>query len=776
MERKSFKVPKTVQKSIPIKKIWEDGLFELSELNNGLKQYSVTYSISDINYSISSPLEKEIKFLQWEAVLNSFDTNARYKISIFKRKINTKNLLETVAMSEKGDRYDDYRKAFNDVVIKKALQANGITQEIYLTVTAWKNDVSAAVSFFNRQFSQTSQAFSNMGASFSQVDAVERLRIFHDFYRQGEEIHYNLDLKDMMKQGADIRDYICPDVYDSNNHSADHFKIGDTYGRAIFLRDYASFIKDDIVSKLCAISRPCCFSIDLVAISTDEAIKAANNIKMRVETNKIKYLRKAAEKGIYGAEITYDMKQQLEQADEYLNDLTERDQRMFVANISMVHLARTKEELDEDTEEIFSAARTKMCQMSTLYFEQLKGLVTALPYGVNWLSAERTLTTENVGVFLPFRAQEVTDKGGLYFGVNQITGNLITVDLMKLTNQNRFSIGVPGSGKSMGVKMDILQIFLNTDHDIIILDPENEYSEFVELLGGQIIHLSATSDTHINPFDMVEGYAESKKNTYYEKSTFIVSLLELIDNKDSIGADDKSIIDRCVSNIYKKANGVTPTLKELRAELNIQPEDRAKTLALKLELFTEGSLNVFSNQTNISFDNRIVCFDTSKLENDLKIIGNLIVADCLVNRVTENWNKSKITELKLDEFQEMLREHYSASYFNSAWRRYRKRGAFPHGLTQNVEYLRSNVEFNTMLGNSSCVSLYQLTPDDMSDIAITYNLSDEQLKKVSATAEPGTGLVKIGGSIIPFDSRISKSNILYSLFTTKAGEWNVKKK
>ena len=775
MEKNSFKVPRTVQETIPIKKIWEDGVFQLSETKNGMKQYSVTYQISDINYSISSPSEKENKFLQWEAVLNSFDTDARYKISIFKRKINTQNLLKTVALPTKGDKYDKYREAFNEVVIKQALQANGITQEIYLTVSAWKDDIKAALAFFNRQFSQISQSFSYMGAKIRQIDATERLRIFHDFYRQGEETNYHLDLKDMMKQGSDIRDYICPDIYDTDKHSADHFKIGNTFGRAIFLRNYASFIKDDIVSKLCSISRPCCFSIDLVAIPTDESIKAAQNIKMRVESNKVKYLQKAADRGMYGATITYDMQQQLDEADEYLNDLTERDQRMFVANISMVHLANTKEELDEDTEEIFSAARTKMCQMSTLYFEQLKGLVTALPYGVNWLSSERTLTTEGAGVFLPFRAQEVTDKGGLYFGINQITGNLITVDLMNLPNQNRFSIGIPGSGKSMSVKMDVLWIFLNTDHEIIILDPENEYSEFVELLGGQVIHLSATSETYINPFDMVEGYAESKKNTYYEKSTFIVSLLELIDNKDSIGADDKSIIDRCVSAVYKNAaDGITPTLKDLREELNRQPEERAKVLALKLELFTDGSLNVFSNQTNISFNNRIVCFDTSKLENDLKIIGNLIVSHCLVNRVTENWKKGKITELKLDEFQEMLREHYSANFFNSAWRRYRKRGAFPHGITQNIEYLRSNVEFNTMFGNSPCVSLYQLTPEDMDDISGTYNLSEEQLKKVSATAEPGTGLVKVGASIIPFDSRIPKSNLLYSLFTTKAGEWNAK--
>lgn len=680
-------------------------------------------------------------------------------------------MLDTVALPLKNDEYDKYRNVFNDVVIKKALQANGITQEIYLTVTVWKKDISAAISFFNRQFIQISQAFANLNAKIEQVNAVERLRIFHDFYRQGEETDYNFNFQDMIRQGADVRDYICPDIYDSDRHSADYFKFGKTYGRSIFLRNYASFIKDDIVTKICSISRPSCFSIDLVAIPTDESIQSANKIKMRVEGNKAKYLRKAAERGIYGATITYDMQQQLNEADEYLNDLTERDQRMFVANISMVHLASTKEELDEDTEEIFAAARSKMCQLSTLYFEQLKGLVTSLPYGVNWLSSERTLTTEGAGIFLPFRTQEITDKGGLYFGNNAITGNLITVNLAELNNPNRFVIGVPGSGKSFGVKMNILELFLNTDHRIIILDPENEYSELVKALGGQIIKLSASSHTHINPFDMVSGYAEHESAAYYEKSNFIISLFELIDKRDPIGADDKSIIDRCVINIYRKSNGATPILKDLRSELEAQPEERAKALALKLELFTTGSLNVFSNQTNISFDNRIICFDTSKLDGDLKTIGNLIVTDCLVNRVTENNKNGYWTDLFLDEFQTMLKEQFSAQYFNSAWRRYRKRSASPCGITQNIEYLKSDVEFSTMLGNSTCVTMYQLTPDDIDIVADMYKLSAKQLEYVSATTKPGNGLIKVGGNVVPFNGRFPKGNILYDLMTTKPGEW-----
>lgn len=771
LEKNSFKIPKRVQETIPVKKVWNDGIFQLAESYNNLKQFSVTYRISDINYSISSQDEKADKFIQWEGVLNSFDPDARYKISIFKHKINTKQLTDTVTMALQNDEYDKYRNAFNEIIINKAMAANGITQEIYLTVSVWKSDLKSAMAFFTRQYSQISQAFAQLSSSIEQLNASDRLKIFYDFYRQDEEADYNLDLNEMMRQGNDVRDYICPDIYDTDKHSSNCFKLGKKYGRALFVRNYASYIKDDIVSTLCNINRSCCFSIDLVAVPTDESIKAAQKIKMRVEGNKDKYLRKAAERGNYAASITYDMQKQLDEADEYLNDLTERDQRMFVANISMVHLADTKEELDEDTEEILSAARTKMCQMATLYFQQLKGLITALPYGVNYLCAERTLTTEGAGIFLPFRAQEVTDKGGLFFGVNAVTGNLITVDLSKLNNPNRFAIGIPGSGKSFGVKMNIFELFLSTDHDIIILDPEKEYSDIVRALGGQIIKLSASSDNHINPFDMVKGYAEKQSTAFYEKSNFIISLFELIDKSETIGADDKSIIDRCVRNIYLKCEQ-TPTLKDLQNELKEQEELRAKTLALKLELFTTGSLNVFSNQTNVNFEHRIVCFDTSALNGDLKTIGNLIVTDCLLNRVTNNFNAKKWTDLFFDEFQTMLQEKYSAQYFNSAWRRYRKRMASPCGLTQNIEYLKSDVEFSTMLGNSSCVTMYQLTADDINIVSDMYGLSEKQLKHVSATSEAGNGLMRVGGNIIPFNGRIPKTNILYNLMTTKAGEWN----
>ena len=769
-EKESLKLPKTVQDSIPIKKIFKDGIFQLTEKVGKENQFSVTYRINDINFEACSPSEKKTKFLNWEAVLNSFDPTARYKISIFKHKINVDKLQQDITIQNQNNEYDKYRKLLNEVMLNKALIGNGITQEIYLTVSTFTKDVNSARGFFQRQLTQISQAILTLSTRIEQLNATERLRLLHDFYRQGEESNFSFDFDEFQKRGKDARDYICPNYITTENHSADYIRLGDNYCRSLFLRNYATAVNCNIISKLCRIDSPCCLSVDVVSVPISEAIKATQDIKMRVESNKLKYIRKAAEKGMYGAMPTYDMEQEILATDEWLTDLNERDQGMFVANISISHLAGTKEQLDEDTNNILTAARENMCQMANLTFQQYQGLITSLPYGANYLNSEMLLSTEGVAAFLPFRTQEVMDEGGFYFGTNAITGNLINVDFSKLNNTNRFVIGIPGSGKSFGVKLNIVEIFLRTNSNIILLDPEQEYIELVKALGGQIIELSPNANTHINPFDMVQGYGEDVASSYYEKSTFIVSLFEQIDKSEIIGADEKSIIDRCVIKLYKECKS-TPTLYDLKELLEKQPEDRAKELALKLELFTTGSLNVFSQQTNIDFTNRIICFDTSKLKGDLQTIGHLIVTDCLVNKVTENFNNGIKTFLFFDEFQTMLRSTYSAQYFNSAWRRYRKRDASPCGITQNIEYLNSDVEFSTMLGNSSFVTLYQLTPTDIDIVADIYNLSAKQLKYVSETAVAGNGLMRIGGNIIPFNGQFPKDNELYNLMSTKAGEW-----
>jgi len=382
---------------------------------------------------------------------------------------------------------------------------------------------------------------------------------------------------------------------------------------------------------------------------------------------------------------------QRQEAKDFQDDLMNRDQRMFLANLTIVHTADTLAELDNDTEGILTTGRKHTCQLATLKWQQMDGLLTCLPIGVRYLTNLRTLTTESLAVLMPFWVQEIQDQGGVYFGDNAISRNLILCNKAKLQNPNAFLLGVPGSGKSFSAKELILFLALATNDDILVCDPEREYAALIEAMGGEVIRIAAGSKDHINALEMVEGYSDGT-NPLAEKSEFILSLFEQLDN-EGITGKQRSLLDRSLENVYKKFKrkkregtaGSMPTLRDLRAELLEQPEQEAKELALTMELFTEGSLDVFAHQTNVDTKNRMIVYDIFGLGKQLKAMGLLVVTDAILNRVTENWRQGKRTHIFLDEFHVVFENEHSGEFFNSAWRRFRKRNAFPTAITQNVE-------------------------------------------------------------------------------------------
>ncbi|MFQ7317930.1 MAG: VirB4-like conjugal transfer ATPase, CD1110 family, partial [Massilimicrobiota timonensis] len=376
------------------------------------------------------------------------------------------------------------------------------------------------------------------------------------------------------------------------------------------------------------------------------------------------------------------------------------------------------------------------------------------------------LTTESLAVLNPFRVQEIMDKDGIYYGVNAISHNLIMVNKENLLNQSAFLLGVPGSGKSFSAKELIVFLALSTKDDILVCDPENEYSALIRALGGEVIHIAAGSEDHINAMDMAEGYGEGK-NPIVDKSEFILSLFEQLD-KNGIGAKEKSIIDRCVALVYEEyqCGGKLPTLAVLREKLLEQPEKEAKNLALELELFTNGSLNAFAHKTNVDTNNRMIVYDIMDLGKQLKTMGLLVITDAMLNRVTDNWRKGIRTHIFIDEFHVVFESEYSASFFNSAWRQFRKRDGYPTGITQNVEYLLDSVMASTMLSNSEFVVMLNQAAQDRQKLAKMLNISDEQMSYIT-NADEGCGLIKYGSSLVPFINQFPKHTQLYKLMTTK---------
>ena len=475
----------------------------------------------------------------------------------------------------------------------------------------------------------------------------------------------------------------------------------------------------------------------------------------------------------FSAIVPYDMELQRKETKEMLDDLTTRDQRMMFGILTMVHLADSKKQLDSDTELLLSIARKHLCQMATLKWQQVDGLNTVLPYGLRKINALRTLTTESTAVLIPFHTQEILQPGGIYYGQNAVSKNLLVADRKKLMNGNSFRLGVSGSGKSFSAKEEIVHLALSTDDDILILDPESEFTKLVEALGGQVVKVSATSDNHLNAMDMDAAYG-NEKNPLIEKSEFILSVFEQLVGAGNLSAKEKSILDRCAADVYRDYirsgyTGEVPTLKDMYRQLMLQPEEEARGLALSSELFINGSLNTFAQPTNVNKKNRIMDYDIRELGEQLMPLGMLVTLDSIFNRVIQNWKEGKTTWIFADEFYLLFRYEYSANFFYRLYKRIRKYNGFVTGLTQNVEELLKSDTARLMLANSEFLILLNQASTDREELAALLNISENQLSYIT-NVSVGSGLIRCSGNIVPFENTFPKNTDLYKLMTTKPGE------
>ena len=514
-DKEKFVVPKGVQDVIPIAAIFDDGIFKV-----GKDKYSKTYRFTDINYAVASREDKEAMLLEYSELLNFLDSVATTKITINNRRLNRLDFEQTILIPTTGDNLDEYREEYNKMLLDKATGANSIVQDKYITISINKKSVEDARIYFARVGADLIAHFGRLGSKCVELETDERLRIFHDFYRVGEESSFHFDIKETRKKGHDFKDYICPDTMEFEK---DYFKMGNRYGRVLFLREYASYIKDSMVAELTDMNRNLMMSIDIVPVPTDEAVKEAENRLLGVETNITNWQRRQNANNSFSATVPYDMEQQKKEMKEFLDDLTTRDQRMMFAVITMVITADSKEQLENDTEALLTTARKHLCQFATLRFQQVDGLNTVMPFGTRKIDAFRTLTTESLSVFIPFRVQDIFHENGIYYGQNVISKNMIIADRKQLLNGNSFILGVSGGGKSFAAKGEIINQVLSSDADIIIIDPEREYSQLVNAMGGEVINISATSDNHINAMDMNKDYGDGA-NPVILKSEFIIML------------------------------------------------------------------------------------------------------------------------------------------------------------------------------------------------------------------------------------------------------------
>lgn len=761
-DKEKFVVPKGVQDVIPIKVIYDDGIFKI-----GKDKYSKSYKFSDINYAVASKQDKEAMFLEYSELLNSFDSGATTKITINNRRLNRLDFEKNILIEEKNDDLNEYRKEYNQILFDKATGSNAIVQDKYVTISINKKNVEDARNYFARVGADLIAHFARLGSKCVELEIDERLRIIHDFFRVGEESLFNFDLKDKRKKGHNFKDYICPDILEFKN---DYFKMGNRYGRVLFLKEYASYIKDSMIAELTDMNRNLMMSIDVTPVPTDEAVREAESRLLGVETNITNWQRRQNSNNNFSATVPYDMEQQKKEMKEFLDDLTTRDQRMMFSVLTMVITADSYKQLNNDTEALLTTARKHLCQFAILKYQQMDGLNTAMPFGTRKIDVFRTLTTESLAVFIPFRVQDIYHKNGIYYGQNVISKNMIIADRKQLLNGNEFILGVSGGGKSFAAKGEIINQMLSSDADIIIIDPEREYTPLVKAMGGEIINISATSPNHINAMDMNKDYGDGA-NPVILKSEFIMSLCEQLIGGNNLGAKQKSIIDRCTANVYRNYQqnnytGNPPTLQDFRAELLKQDEPEAKEIALAIELFTHGSLNTFAKQTNVDTNNRLICYDILDLGKQLMPIGMLVVLDSILNRITQNRAKGKHTFIFIDEIYLLFQHEYSANFLFTLWKRVRKYGAYASGITQNVDDLLQSHTARTMLANSEFIIMLNQASTDRVELAKLLNISDLQLSYIT-NVDAGHGLIKVGSSLVPFSNKFPKNTKLYKLMTTK---------
>ena len=767
--REKRRIPKTVQQSIPIDKLYKDGVFKC-----GYK-FSKTWRFTDINYAVASDEDQLSMFLAHSALINGLPTDAMAKISIFNRQLS-KEVLSSLATPNGDENYKIYAEELAEIFSEKMADSNNIVHDKFITISSEKKNIEEARTFFTRVGNDLHNDYAKLSSKTTELGYKERLRIFHDFFRGTENGEFEFDMKKAITKGKHFKDKICPE---SIEFKSDHIRMGEKFARVLFLKEYPSFLKDSMLSELTDFSRSMMLSVDIQPIPTDIAIKIVQKTLLAVESDIAKWQRQQNMNNNFSANIPYEKEYMRKESKELLDDITTRDQRMMFVTVTLVHVANSLDELNNDTETLLSIGRKHLCTFATLGHQQEDGFNTVLPYGLMKIKAVRTLTTESTGVLMPYKTQEIIDQGGLYYGINAISHNLLMCNRKLLLNGNGFIIGVSGSGKSFAAKLEIALASIFTPDDIIVIDPEREYGPLIRNLGGENIQLSTSSSHHINA--MLINRDTEDENPVSMKSELLISLFdELLKSGPTrmgggVGAKDKSIIDRCTIRVFADyMNGRSdkmPTLMTLRDELLNQPETEAHELALCIEMFTTGSLNAFAHQSNVDVNKRIISYDILELGEQMKSIGLLIMLDNIMNRVIENRKKGRYTRVYIDEAHLFFKNPYSAEFLLKAWKRFRKYGGLLTGITQNISDCLRNEPARGMLANSEFLLMLNQAGPDRKDLEEILNISATQMSYIT-NAGAGRGLIKVGGSIVPFINDFPTDTALYKLMSTKPGEGN----
>ena len=760
-----YKTPKSIQQTIEIMKVAENGIFEVAR-----NRFSKCYRFQDINYTTTNETEQIDIFERYCKFLNSLDVS--FKITINNRNKDMEQVRDYVFLQKKDDGYNGLRKIYNDIMEQKIHEGRqGIEQERYLTITIERKNFEEAKAQFATIEAPVHKAFGELGAEIVPLSGNERIKVLYDYYHLGDENSFDFDIRDAKKVGADFRNDLCNGMI---QFYPDYFKDEKKFCRALFIKKYPSSLSDRFLNEITSLPVHSIASIDVVPIPKDMTTKILQKKYLGIESDIIKQQRVRNRNNDFSSEISYNKRIEKKEIEEIMDDVRENDQCLYYVSVTVILMADTKEELDSMTETVETIGKRNSVTIEEHYLKQRESLNTALPIGVRQVETMRTMLTQSLAVLMPFNVQELNDKQGCYYGINQVSKNINIGNRKKLINGNGFVFGVPGSGKSFFCKMEMGNVFLSGNDEIIVIDPMNEYFDIAQTYGGTVVNMSTYTDNYVNPLDMDVWSLDlnDSKGMIREKGEFILGLCEQCMG-ESLNSRQKSIIDRCVRRLYieiaRNREKYVPIMSDFYEILMSQPEDEAKDIALSLELFVNGSLNIFNHQTNVDVDNRFTVYGIRDLGTELSPITMLVMMESIQNRIIANGKRGIATWLYIDKFHVLLNSEYSAKYLQQLWKKVRKQGGLCTGITQNIVDLLQNYTATTMLANSEFVALLKQANTDSSHMAEVIGVSEAQLRFVTNTSS-GMGLMKCGNVVIPFDNTIEKGTDLYNLYNTNIHE------
>ena len=768
--RRDDGIPRTAQQSIPFDRMFQDGICRI-----GSDYYTKTIQFQDINYQLALQEDKTEIFEEWCAFLNFFDSSVHFELSFMNMATDIEDFRTGIAIPHRNDGFNSVRDEYSTMLFHQMEAGNnGLTKTKFLTFGIHADSMKAAKPRIIHIETDLLNNFKRLGVQARVLNGKERLALMHQQFHMGDKEKFRFDWKYLVGSGLSVKDFIAPSSFAFPNGKK--FQMGSLYGAMSFLSIDASDISDRMLADFLNMESSQIVTMHIQSVDQNEAIKTVKHTITELDRSKIEEQKKAVRAGYDMDIIPSDLATFGKDAKALLKELQSQNERMFLLTFLIMNTGRTEQELENNVFQAKSIAQKHNCNLVRLDFQQEQGLMSSLPLAQNLIEIQRGMTTSSTAIFVPFTTQELFQAGdeSLYYGLNALSNNLIMVDRKLLKNPNGLILGTPGSGKSFAAKREIANAFLVTDDDVIISDPEAEYSPLVERFGGQVIKISPTSTQYINPMDINMNYSDDD-NPIALKADFILSLCELIvGGKEGLQPVEKTVIDRCIHKIYQKyfedpRPEKMPLLEDLYNALLKQDEPEARHVATALEIYVRGSLNVFNHRTNVDITNRLVCYDIKELGKQLKKIGMLVVQDQVWGRVTQNRAQGKSTRYYMDEMHLLLREDQTAAYTVEIWKRFRKWGGIPTGITQNVKDLLASKEVENIFENSDFIYMLNQAVGDRQILAKQLNISPHQLSYVTHSGA-GEGLIFYGNVILPFVDRFPTDIELYRIMTTKLSE------